>query len=430
MLAVAVLAFAHHRWAVLPLAATLTAAATLLAIQLEPNLDVKDFFDSESDLVIGLDKLDQHTAPALSGEPAVIYIRGDLTSAKSLDGLRELLDRLSKNDRLGQSAEGQVSLYSRTLFQLLSKITGNAYARSQVMDDTGVAISDDDGDQVPDGPEQVRAAFDYMVRQGAPLNETTMVYDPIQVRETLHHDPTQPGEQEIILVVGVLGSRQQANIEAARQALEQDLEPLRRVPDISFVGLTGSPFTREATLQATTRALNVSLPVAVAACLILLAFWMRSVTLAVVTIIPIGLVVSWLYAFMYVAGYSLNFVTATIAAVSIGVGIDYSIHMTQRFREEMGRGHGAEEAMRAAASGTGVALAGSAASSVIGFSVMAFAPMPLFSAYGVITAAMIFMAAVAALFVLPSLLLLTHRGSPHGHSKPERSESAESQIPK
>jgi hypothetical protein len=56
--------------------------------------------------------------------------------------------------------------------------------------------------------------------------------------------------------------------------------------------------------------------------------------------------------------------------------------------------------------------------------------MPLFSAYGVITAAMIFMAAVAALFVLPSLLLLTHRGSPHGHSKPERSESAESQIPK
>ena len=190
------------------------------------------------------------------------------------------------------------------------------------------------------------------------------------------------------------------------------MEPLRRVPGVSFVGLTGSPFTREATLQATTRALNVSLPVAVAACLILLTFWMRSVTLAVVTIIPIGLVVSWLYAFMYVSGYSLNFVTATIAAVSIGVGIDYSIHMTQRFREELSRGHGAEEAMRAAASGTGVALAGSAASSVIGFAVMAFAPMPLFSAYGIITAAMIFMAAAAALFVLPSLLLLTHRAPP------------------
>ncbi|HAI08401.1 MAG TPA: hypothetical protein DCM17_03675 [Dehalococcoidia bacterium] len=405
----AVLEMARHRWAVLPIAAVLTAAATLLAFQLEPNLDVKDFFDSESDLVIGLDKLDQHTAAALSGEPAVIYIRGDLTTPESLAAIRDLLDRLSENSRLGQAEDGQVSLYARTLFQLLSRVTENPYARSQVLAKSRVDITDENGDQIPDSPGQVQAAFDYMVRHGVPLNESTMVYDSIQVRETLHYDPSQSGEQEIILVVGVLGSRQQANIGSARQALEQDLDPMRQVPSISFVGLTGSPFTREATLQATTRALNVSLPVAVAACLILLAFWMRSVTLAVVTIIPIGLVVSWLYAFMYVAGYSLNFVTATIAAVSIGVGIDYSIHMTQRFREELGRGHGAEEALRAAASGTGVALAGSAGSSVIGFAVMAFAPMPLFSAYGVITAAMIFMAAAAALFVLPSLLLLTHR---------------------
>jgi len=405
----AVLEMARHRWAVLPIAAVLTAAATLLAFQLEPNLDVKDFFDSESDLVIGLDKLDQHTAAALSGEPAVIYIRGDLTTPESLAAIRDLLDRLSENSRLGQAEDGQVSLYARTLFQLLSRVTENPYARSQVLAKSRVDITDENGDQIPDSPGQVQAAFDYMVRHGVPLNESTMVYDSIQVRETLHYDPSQSGEQEIILVVGVLGSRQQANIGAARQALEQDLDPMRQVPSISFVGLTGSPFTREATLQATTRALNVSLPVAVAACLILLAFWMRSVTLAVVTIIPIGLVVSWLYAFMYVAGYSLNFVTATIAAVSIGVGIDYSIHMTQRFREELGRGQGAEEALRAAASGTGVALAGSAGSSVIGFAVMAFAPMPLFSAYGVITAAMIFMAAAAALFVLPSLLLLTHQ---------------------
>ena len=405
----AVLEMARHRWAVLPIAAALTAAATLLAFQLEPSLDVKDFFDSESDLVIGLDKLDQHTAAALSGEPAVIYIRGDLTTPESLAAIRDLLDRLSENSRLGQAEDGQVSLYARTLFQLLSRVTENPYARSQVLAKSRVDITDENGDQIPDSPGQVQAAFDYMVRHGVPLNESTMVYDSIQVRETLHYDPSQSGEQEIILVVGVLGSRQQANIGSARQALEQDLDPMRQVPSISFVGLTGSPFTREATLQATTRALNVSLPVAVAACLILLAFWMRSVTLAVVTIIPIGLVVSWLYAFMYVAGYSLNFVTATIAAVSIGVGIDYSIHMTQRFREELGRGQGAEEALRAAASGTGVALAGSAGSSVIGFAVMAFAPMPLFSAYGVITAAMIFMAAAAALFVLPSLLLLTHR---------------------
>jgi predicted RND superfamily exporter protein len=136
---------------------------------------------------------------------------------------------------------------------------------------------------------------------------------------------------------------------------------------------------------------------------------MRSVSFAFVTTLPVGLVVSWLYAFMYLTGYSLNFVTATIAAVSIGVGIDYSIHMTQRFRQELSRHPDPPAALRAAATGTGVALAGSAASSIIGFAVMGFAPMPLFSTYGVISATMVLMAGVAALLVLPSLLLLVAR---------------------
>ena len=150
----------------------------------------------------------------------------------------------------------------------------------------------------------------------------------------------------------------------------------------------------------------ISLPVAVAACFVILLLWMRSLYFALVTIVPIGLVVSWLYAFMYLAGFHLNFVTATVAAVSIGVGIDYSIHMTQRFREERRRYTEPAGALRAAARGTGTALAGSAASSMAGFAVMSFAPMPLFSTYGIMTAMMILMAAGAALLVLPSLLLM------------------------
>ena len=89
------------------------------------------------------------------------------------------------------------------------------------------------------------------------------------------------------------------------------------------------------------------------ACLILLAVWMRSIRLAVAAVIPMGLVVSWLYAFMYLAGFHLNFVTATIAAVSVGLGIDYSIHVTLRFRREMEHNPDRTAALRATASGVG-----------------------------------------------------------------------------
>ncbi len=401
---------ARYRWAVLPATAILTGVATYLAFQLEPEMDAKEFFDSGSDFVISLDKLDQHTVPTLSGEPAVLYIEGDLTARESLVGIQALLERLGDNERVGRTEEGEVSLYRRTVLTLLSHITASEYACSRVLAETGVAITDDDGDQIPDNSVQIRAAYDYMVAAGVPLDANTLVYDSDQVRETLFHNPAkakaQAQAQGAIILLGILGTRQQASVRIGREALERDLAPLLELPTVSFAGITGSPFTRESTLRATTRALSISLPLAVAACFVILVVWMRSLSFALVTVIPVGLVVSWLYAFMYLAGFHLNFVTATVAAVSIGVGIDYSIHMTQRFREECGRDPDPVAALRTAAGGTGVALAGSAASSVAGFAVMSFAPMPLFSTYGIMTAMMIFMAAGAALLVLPSLLLM------------------------
>jgi len=115
---------------------------------------------------------------------------------------------------------------------------------------------------------------------------------------------------------------------------------------------------------------------------------------------------------MYVFGFALNFVTATIGAVSIGVGIDYSIHMTERFREELAIAESPIRALQHAARGTGVALAASATSSIVGFAIMGFAPMPMFSSYGVLTALMIFLAFSASVLVLPSLLLLVTPSHP------------------
>ena len=411
-----VLTTARMRKAVLPLIALATVGSTFLAFQLEPRLDVKDFLDSDSDFVKGIDKLYQYRAPSVSGEPAVIYIRGDLTATESLSAIRELFQRLNDVEQLGRRKDGQVSVYSTTLLELLSWVMRSEYAVSQVQAQTGVVLTDADGDQVPDDAGQIRAAYDYMVQFGIPEDTETLAFEPTQVREVLYHEPGSAAAQEIVITVGVLGAREQANIASARRALEKGLEPLRATDSIEFAGLTGSPLTREAALTAATRALNISLPVAVVGCFVLLALWAHSIRYALVTVVPIALVVSWLYAFMYVAGFHLNFVTATIAAVSIGVGIDYSIHVTQRFRQELARQPSTEEALRATAAGTGVALIGSAASSVIGFAVMGFAPMPLFSAYGIITAAMILLAAVAALLVLPSLLLLV-AGQPAGEER-------------
>ena len=105
-------------------------------------------------------------------------------------------------------------------------------------------------------------------------------------------------------------------------------------------------------------------------------------------------------------GYHLNIMTATIAAISIGVGIDFSIHFTERFRQELGRSLDKRAALFATSRSTGMALFGTALSTALGFAVIAFAPMPMFSAFGLLTAVMISLSFLMALFALPSLLLL------------------------
>ena len=395
---------ARYRLVVLVVIVGITAAAVLFATRLEATFDVKDFFDNKSDFVVSLDKLDEHVGER-SGEPGIIYIRGDLTDPQALAAIDQLILDLVDNPNIARGADGEVQI-SRTVVALLRRITANEYALGRVTAVTGVQIADADADGLPDSQTQVKAAYDYMLTEGVPLDENTLIYTAGQVREVLFHDPDGLQDDVTILTVGIPGTREQQNVIAARDSLTDNLRVLSESPTITRVGLTGSPFTRLAQLDATAKTLQRSLPIAAAAALVLLLIVMRSLRYAVVTIIPIGLVVAWLYGLMYLTGFALNYVTATIGAVSIGVGIDYSIHMTERFREEIHRAPNKVQALRQAASGTGVALLASAASSIVGFTIMGFAPMPMFSSYGLLTALMIFLALSASLVVLPALLLL------------------------
>ena len=395
---------AGNRIAVVAATAVVTIVALVFALKLDATFDAEDFFDGESDFVVGLDELDEHIAER-GGEPGIAYIQGDLTDHRALSDLRGFMDRLPSNPYVAKRTEGSVPL-GRTVFTLLERMTSSEYARGQVEAVSSIEIADTDGDGIPDTRAQVKATYGYMVDKGVPLDETTLVYTPGQVRATLFHDPTGSEENVTTLEIGIPGTRQQETTIAARDSLQKELKVLEDSPAITLARLTGSPFIRLATLDATTRALQVSLIIALAATMVLLVLAMRSLRYAIATVIPVVLVVVWLYALMYATGFALNFVTATIGAVSVGVGIDFSIHMTVRFREELGKVGERMQALRQAANGTGVALLASAASSIVGFAILGFAPMPLFASYGMLTATMIFLALAASLLVLPSLLLL------------------------
>ena len=415
-LASVVVALARRRAFVLPVTALVTVVSAYFAFQLEATFDVKDFFKSDSDFAVGLDKVDVHVGET-GGEPAIIFVQGDLADPSAVTAISDFYRGLSSDPYVAKNDEGEPTFTSRPVFGILEQAVRSDYARQQIEAASGVPIGVDVDTlraftysgrdyRWPASREQLEAIYDYVSLNGVPLGPDQNIYEPADVAETLFRDPAGSNDATS-LVLGIPGTRSQTVVVKSRETLTEAIEVLEQHPSITLAGLTGSPYTRQAGLDATTDGLQRAFFIAVIACLLIAVAAMRSVRFGVVTIIPVTLVVAWLYAFMYAFGFGLNFITATIAAISIGVGIDYAIHMTQRFREELARASGDPvEGLRHAAAGTGAALIASAATSILGFAIMAFAPMPMFASYGMLTAVMIFLASVASLAVLPSLLLL------------------------
>ena len=116
----------------------------------------------------------------------------------------------------------------------------------------------------------------------------------------------------------------------------------------------------------------------------------------------------WLYAIVGIAGYGLNMVTVSIAAISLGVGIDYVIHLIQRFREEKERGENTLSSIAAVGGASGIALFGSAVSDITGFMMINQSEMGFFSTFGLFCAVMIGLSLIASLILAPAVLALSH----------------------
>jgi predicted RND superfamily exporter protein len=139
-------------------------------------------------------------------------------------------------------------------------------------------------------------------------------------------------------------------------------------------------------------------------------FWgISGFGIAVMTTTPIFLVIIWLYGMIEVAGYGLNMVTVAIAAMSLGVGIDYVIHVVERFREEQENGHDTITAIEIVGGASGLALFGSALSDIGGFLVITQSSMGFFSTFGLFCAIMIGLSLLASMILTPALIGIVHR---------------------
>ncbi len=116
------------------------------------------------------------------------------------------------------------------------------------------------------------------------------------------------------------------------------------------------------------------------------------------TLINFGLM-GWL-------GISLDIVTVLISSIGIGVGIDYSIHVYSRYGRERAASKTLKQALKAAITQTGTAIAANAGAVVAGFLILIFSSFPPLRYFGSLVTVTMLAAAGGALTLLPALINL------------------------
>lgn len=151
--------------------------------------------------------------------------------------------------------------------------------------------------------------------------------------------------------------------------------------------------------------------VAVAICLalIVMSFTLDSWVLPLVLLAALGVAVVYNMGTNLMFG-QISFITKSIAAIlQLGVTMDYSVFLIDRFNEEMLRTDNRQKAMSKAVSKTFSALIGSSLTTIFGFLAMCFMTLTLGFDIGIVMAKGVVIGIITVVTVLPSLVLLIYK---------------------
>lgn len=256
-----------------------------------------------------------------------------------------------------------------------------------------VTAADTDGDSVPD--RNLKAVYDGLYAAA-----------PDVAGRSLHR---VDGEYVALrLTVAVEGTAPNAAVADRLRAVATDL---------SGAGLTatatGSPVVSNDLDSRLATTIVESMAVTLVALLCLLAIVFRafegSASLGAITLAPVAATVAWLLGTIAALDLSLNLITALVGSISLGLGVDYAIHVTERFADELAASDDPGVALERTVTGTGGALLSSAVTTAAGFGVLGFSLLPALRQFGLVLALGIAYAFLASVVVLPSLLALWTR---------------------
>jgi hydrophobe/amphiphile efflux-3 (HAE3) family protein len=361
------------------------------AIQLKRGFDLDQFIPEDNPAMDLFDTIAEYF-PYSSEYQEYILIEGNVATVECLKGIAKTHLNINDDKFISRNTKGDTKLVS------IYSVIQNAVKNNRSLINN---FNIDEKTNIPRTDEDVQALLDYLYAGS-------------------NFDVEELGSSEIHMVLYKEDSQYTATIiryflDASYQLeggnLQDDLELLNKEinEDIDLYGDAVAIATGYSLIQlritdslTSSQFVATGISIFLAAMVLILAY--RKLTLGFIAMIPVGITMIWILGTMYYFGYILDVMTVTVTSITIGIGIDYAIHPTERFRLVADKTGDVEKAVRETISHTGGVLLISALTTAIAFAILVLAPIPPQQRFGIILAITISYSFLTSVLFLPLFL--------------------------
>jgi len=362
-----------------------TAGLGYAATGLESEFSIKDILPRGGGVLEDMNTLE--AAVGGSTEIASLLIEAEVTESRTLLNLHDLTSAFEDVQRRPRGAAGPMQgSYERLVYDW----TNDSGEPGDKYDPELEALFREASPGVELDPALMQQVVDELVAREPDLAHF-LVNNPDGLDTMLLQFPIFPNDP--------VGTRM----------LHEDIEELWLGDDSAVTATSASIVAVAVTDQITDgQTESISTTIAIALGILAIFFWvtLRQPALGIVAVGPIVLVLISVLGTMALLGIPYTLVTSIITALSIGIGVDYTIHVIHRYREEFTRLRNPERAAIQTLATTGSALLGSALTTAFGFGVLIASPLLASAQFGITaTITIVYSLAVSILVVLPAMVV-------------------------
>ena len=350
------------------------------ATGLKSEFSIRDILPRGGDLLHDMNTLD--AAVGGTTESASVLIKAEATETRTLLNIRDLEMAFADEMRRPAAAAGPI----QASYELLVRDWTNDSGESGDKYDPELAALFQEASAGVELDAKLMQKFLDKLEEKDPTFGHLLVNNPEGIDALLVQFPTYSGDP------------------TQTRVLQQDIEALWSGDDHN-VTTTSEGIISVTVTDAIKDRQTEAIATTIAAALTVLAvfFWVtaRQPVLAFIAVGPIVLVLISVLGTMALLGIPYTIITSIITALSIGIGVDYTIHMIHRYREEYALARDPEQAAIRTLATTGSALLGSALTTALGLGVLVASPLAASQQFGVTAAITIAYSLIVSILVVP-----------------------------